>query len=894
MNNRVSLRLILIALALLFINSFITAAAIGPLSCEITDSCSYGDILHLYEATDSHAQLTNNTGANYSVCCRDMAGNATMGAACTGIYENQYQNISHLNQVNNSHAELANYSNYEHNSCINTTTGYLFCYYASSCDTYETCLFTLYNYSNSHIGSCSVSGIKVCCNLDECIDDSDCDTDEYCWGGDCYTNETITINNLGQTGFEQTNPEYTSSRAVVLSLTYDKDLIDKCRYSNDNLTWNAWETCQPYKFWYLSGESGLKTVYYNVNRTDGNKSYASDTITYEPEGRYLDVTEPSYPTVIDEGEYTNSDSSLYAYWYGANDPELYFIGKGLEYAYRVHDNTSDSYLNSWSFIGTKTFVNATGLSLTNNHTYTFEIKVNNSANLTNTSISDGILVDLIKPNVSVTCSRAENAWSSNNTIFLNWSATETTIQGYSFVLDLINNTNPDRAIESNNTNYTHYADDGQWYFHIKAKDGAGNWGNTTSYGYIGIDTTPPNIPVVLNPERFASTTDLNFSWTTYDAGSGVINVSLNISEINGSQLFFRWLGNITSWNVSNATINKSYFATVTAKDRVNLTRTSETVLDLNAPEILFSKPNGTIRNDPVIVIITDETAVCQFNSTDFKYTNSTYHETKIENLADGTYQFNILCTDIVGYTAVHNIDFTLNSAQQVSSLSLDSPSDGYVYDEINITVNAGLGEIRKQEFKVYVNNKLIDDFSVFDKGQGNYSLLLKFTNPGSKSINVSVDNQMTSDSITLADLLLSVEYTLPVNPVNKSRLTYHETKYYAVGLASDSSNAFVESDSSKLEIESQFDGNAYIFVTKTGRYLEQNIEHLKRKTFEDTSHAFGYRKDINNRYNIWLLYDGLIVNAFPDLFLGRYKLLLKNSGLNAQNRTVIDVSLKND
>jgi len=897
-SNKYNLKLILIVVSLLFVNSLIVIADIGPLSCEITDSCNYGDILHLYQSTDSHAQLVNNSGYNYSVCCRDAAGNATISSGCSGSYPYQYQNISNLNKVNNSHAELANYSNYPHKVCINTTDGYLFCYYASSCDAYETCLLTFYNYSNSHIGSCGVSGgIKVCCNLDECIDDSDCGPDEYCWGGDCYSEETITINNLGMTGFEQTNSEYTSSRAVVLSLTYDKSLIDKCRYSNDNVTWSSWQICQPFKFWYLSDGDELKYVYYNTNRTDGSNNITFDTIYLESEGRYLDVAKPSYPTIVDEGNYTNNNNSLYAYWYGANDPELYFIGASLEYAYRIYDNNSGSYLNdSWTYVGTDIFVNATNLNLTNTHNYTFEIRVNNSANLTNSSTSDGIVVDIVAPNMTLYSSHTENNWSSNNTIYFNWSVTEDTLVGYSYAFDKISNTIPDKVIDiglyhvRNNTQIT--STDGKYYYHIRAKDLADNWGSADHYGWVGIDTTPPERPVVDNPQRFTLSENMTFTWTTYDASSGVVNVSLNVTEVNGSTIFFSWLGNVTSYNITNATINKSYFATVTAKDRVNLTRQSETILDLNAPQILFSKPNGSIRNDPILVIITDEQAICKFNGSDFGYTNSTYHETKLKNLANGVYQLNIECVDMVGYSAIHNLDFSLTKAQQIGSLSLDVPDKIFVYDIINITMDTDLGEIRKGEIKLYINNLRFDDFTIFDKGQGNYSLLFTIENPNTYTINVSINNLMNSSSFTINDLLLVINYSEAITTKNKTRLTFGETDSYALGIASESRITNVKSNSTTLKLESEFDGSSYVFVTKTGRYLDQKITHLERKTFEENVQAFGYRNDEKNENKIILDYDNIIIQDITELSRGRNKLLLKNLGLNSNNKTQIDVIIK--
>jgi hypothetical protein len=63
--------------------------------------------------------------------------------------------------------------------------------------------------------------------------------------------------------------------------------------------------------------------------------------------------------------------------------------------------------------------------------------------------------------------------------------------GYSIYLDKIPSTIPDAIIDPVGTTkkYTDVAD-GIWYFHVRAQDGAGNWGETAHYGPIKIDTPP--------------------------------------------------------------------------------------------------------------------------------------------------------------------------------------------------------------------------------------------------------------------------------------------------------------------------------------------------------------------------------------------------------------------
>jgi hypothetical protein len=769
------------------------------------------------------------------------------------------------------------------------------CYYSDSCVHDGLC----YQHGSESDIDVNLDGSNDFCEFGiwyDCNSTIGCQDGYSCIANDCI-NDTIaiTINNLGQTGFEQTNNEYTSSRSVVLELNFNKSMSNNCRYSNDMVTWTPWETCQTFKFWYLTTGEGLKTVYYNVNKTDGNQTIVNDTIYFEPEGKYLDVTAPSYPTISDEGDYTNSDDSLYASWTGANDPELFFTGTSLRYEYKIYDNTSEVNLSdTWTSAGTNIYVNATGLNLTHNHTYTFIVRVSNSANLTDNSMSDGIIVDLISPNITLSCSHNEDEWSNNNTVFFNWSATENTIEGYSYTTDNSLSTVPDNILETDSNSLTkEIKSDGKYYFHIKAKDLAGNFGPTIHYGYIGIDTTSPQIPVINNPQRFAESENLTFSWTAYDSGSGIVNVSLNVTEVNGSTIFKRWLGNVTAYNITNATINRSYFATIIVKDGVNLTRQSQTIIDVNAPEILFSKPNGNIKNKPIIVIKTDEQAICSFNGINFEYTNSTYHETLFNDINDGSQQISIKCTDLVGYSRIEDINFNLLTGQTASYLNLLSSGPFFVNLPINISINTDIGEIRKNEFNVYINDKINEDYTIVDLGNGNYSLLFTVDEPGNYDINVSVHGIMTSTTAYVNNLMLTMNYSENVSTRNLSRLTYGEAEGYSIGFASDSKNPNVKSSDNILMLDSEFDGKSYIFVTKTDRYLYNKILGLEKKEFYDNDKSFGYR-NYNNEYKIFTDHNNILIKEMEKRLTGRKSVIMRNMGLNSNNKSQINISIKNE
>jgi DNA-binding transcriptional ArsR family regulator len=139
-------------------------------------------------------------------------------------------------------------------------------------------------------------------------------------------------------------------------------------------------------------------------------------------------------------------------------------------------------------------------------------------------------------------------WSPRNIVDITWSAADggpSGISGYSYVWDNAPDTLPPEVPDTGGDVLTasspSFPDGGDWYFHIRARDGAGNWapGAATS-GPYRINTTPvppPDMaPVIINstgPDniniRFSG--DLDFSVEAYDP--------------EGKDLAYRWSENGT-------------------------------------------------------------------------------------------------------------------------------------------------------------------------------------------------------------------------------------------------------------------------------------------------------------------------------------------------------------
>jgi hypothetical protein len=84
-------------------------------------------------------------------------------------------------------------------------------------------------------------------------------------------------------------------------------------------------------------------------------------------------------------------------------------------------------------------------------------------------------------------------WYSNATASFGWTATDTQtgVDGYSFVVDQNAGTTPDTTSEGSDTSFTSgMLPQGVSYLHVRALDGAGNWGATVSRA-VRVDTVAP-------------------------------------------------------------------------------------------------------------------------------------------------------------------------------------------------------------------------------------------------------------------------------------------------------------------------------------------------------------------------------------------------------------------
>ena len=125
----------------------------------------------------------------------------------------------------------------------------------------------------------------------------------------------------------------------------------------------------------------------------------------------------------------------------------------------------------------------------------------------------------------------ENTWYAANPPTFSWAVSDGGISGYSRLLDQAAGTLPDNTSEGTATTWTSptATSDGTWWFHVKARNGAGVWGDADHY-QIKVDSTPPAAPTVTasSHPRYLCTSNhtVTMSWLAgSDVTSGVLGYS---------------------------------------------------------------------------------------------------------------------------------------------------------------------------------------------------------------------------------------------------------------------------------------------------------------------------------------------------------------------------------
>lgn len=279
--------------------------------------------------------------------------------------------------------------------------------------------------------------------------------------------------------------------------------------------------------WYLSAEQewGVENVYDLAGNIQSVNPYKETTTAMvSPEAPGVPVTSPNP---------TKSSSQVWTYT-AAVDPGGVNASGIKGYWYKITGDTTTAF----TYVGNTT-------SITTNlpeGSYTLHVKAEDNAGNVGPESTGNVLIDTtspINPTVSST-THTVDVWSQTPVLTMSWSGASdalTGVAGYSYVLDSSALTIPDTTSEGNGTSATSGTlSDGQYYFHLRTVDGAGNWSDPVHVGPFKLDGTTPESTITSPVNSGTNTTVITNSWdgaiegTATDATSGVDYVALSIQR----------------------------------------------------------------------------------------------------------------------------------------------------------------------------------------------------------------------------------------------------------------------------------------------------------------------------------------------------------------------------
>ena len=162
------------------------------------------------------------------------------------------------------------------------------------------------------------------------------------------------------------------------------------------------------------------------------------------------------------------------------------------------------------------------------------------------------ILDKTPPNnpTTLNATPAPSTWTNDNTIDVTWSGASdegSGIDKYYYVWDTVPSTEPGAGsnfLPGTTTQLTSppLSDGQNWYFHIRARDKAGNWASGAAHlGPFWIDTRPPTSYAASPPTAVSS---IPVTWSGTDgSGSGIAAYTVQV-RVNGAA-WTNWQTNVT-------------------------------------------------------------------------------------------------------------------------------------------------------------------------------------------------------------------------------------------------------------------------------------------------------------------------------------------------------------
>ena len=305
--------------------------------------------------------------------------------------------------------------------------------------------------------------------------------------------DTIILDTTAPSGSVTINDGATHCNSLNISLSLTSSDAAYMCFSNDNISYSAWENYAASKSLTLSEGDGTKYVYVKYKDAVGNIATVSDSII-------LDSAGPLGPIVIDSG----------ATYCTSCDVTITLNSSDADYMCFSNDNTSFSNWEDYAASRSWTLPEGDGTK------YVY-VKYKDEAGNIGTA-SSSIILDTIAPDLPVLINIED---TTENEPTFDWE----NVSGASYYIVQYAD-NPDfsspitvESIAPSDYTAASALDDGTWYWRVCAVDAAGNASEWSSTGLFTVDTADycesvPEKPVLLSPADEATNVSRTPALTT--------------------------------------------------------------------------------------------------------------------------------------------------------------------------------------------------------------------------------------------------------------------------------------------------------------------------------------------------------------------------------------------
>ncbi|MHA1819024.1 MAG: hypothetical protein ACTSVC_01025 [Promethearchaeota archaeon] len=461
------------------------------------------------------------------------------------------------------------------------------------------------------------------------------------------------------------------------------------------------------------------TYYCHVNSINTADGSTSSVVTYGP--FHIDQTPPANPTSGSSSSHSNavwsSNPTINYSWSGASDALSGIKG------YAVKAATSDP----GDFVGVST--NQTTYNITVDTSGQYHIYIRSSDNAGNWATghynsSQVYYIDLDNPNQPTELSKNFTTQWYNYELYANISWMDTDvggsgIDGYSVLWSQNSNDEPDLTKdleEDHNWSLSPLLTDGYWYFHVRAVDNVGHWGDTYTSSFVRIDTAKPTNPSITYcshaVDTWSSETNFYINWSgASDSGAGVHDYFIKLDHSNDTTVTTADLSTTdTSYSATLSEDGVYYFHLRTRDYAGNLANTTlhygPIKFDDHAPQnpdtfvseintsTWSSNNNFSIYwegfNDgngagiDGFAYIWDTSSSTSLSPSDI---NSTSNSTYAPNLSQGNnWWFHLITRDNMGFWATSTVSY---GPFYIDTLAPNNPTSVSCTSEVNVWSNDG-------------------------------------------------------------------------------------------------------------------------------------------------------------------------------------------------------------